>query len=70
MNGQQLTSTANESTTALTRTFQEKLVKGGYWHCCLNCEDWKEDKCQRFMLRPPDTVLVVGCDYWIEEIPF
>mgnify|MGYP005849459143 CR=1 FL=1 len=51
---------------------QEEMIRKQVWSSCLNCDDWekKEKRCSRFMTQPPPEVLVVGCQFWYEEIPF
>jgi hypothetical protein len=41
----------------------------GLFQTCLNCSDWSIDRCTKFNQRPPDRVIVCGCEYH-SDIPF
>jgi len=52
--------------------FQHNAISFNIWQCCLNCENWnKKDKnCRLFKAIPPVEVLVIGCEEYINDIPF
>lgn len=51
---------------------QLEEIRGGKVITCTNCEDFdiKLDICTRWNMKPPATVIVVGCDNWMDDIPF
>lgn len=53
--------------------WQLRAIRMGAIRTCLNCDSYIKDveECKRAPgQRPPAIVLVLGCDAWIEEIPF
>lgn len=52
--------------------FQKRVILHHNWATCLNCEYWDAAKehCEKFDAKPPLEVVVVGCNDWIEDIPF
>jgi hypothetical protein len=59
------------SRNAAQQRFQQRIVEKDAWQCCLNCEAFKNDVCQRFgNVTPPPAVVVHGCDLWQFRIPF
>jgi hypothetical protein len=71
---------ANSTINDLQRVLQQGLVKTSYWKCCLNCEHWgdnscerqemKIQKCHKFNVVPPPDVLVHACEHWMVIVPF
>ncbi len=50
---------------------QESLVRSGQIPTCTNCDHFKEGEiCWKFDMRPPATVIVIGCVYHMPTIPF
>lgn len=39
---------------------------------CVNCDDFDtgQNICKKFNATPPATVIVVGCEHWVPDIPF
>lgn len=54
------------------RVFQTELIQSGVFHCCVNCDFFKEDKCTKAEppATPPPEVLVMSCDAWQIYLPF
>ena len=51
---------------------QRNMIKAAKWTTCLNCEYWDHDlaQCGKFEARPPAEVVVIGCEHWLDVIPF
>ena len=52
---------------------QVRAIRRGSWRTCVNCDQFnKETEGCKFAngSRPPAMVIVMGCDSWVEEIPF
>lgn len=52
------------------KRYQKHCVQNGAWHSCLNCDWWIGEQCSFFEARPPAEVIVHGCEYWEQKIPF
>lgn len=54
------------------RLLQEQAMHNGIVQSCINCESWlkAEDKCIRYDVKPPATVIYYGCEKWEYNIPF
>jgi len=50
--------------------FQKRMLDNGTWQSCLNCDWFKEGRCEYWEASPPAETLVHGCDQWLQEIPF
>lgn len=52
--------------------FQRELITSCVFHCCLNCDMFKQNQCTQFgePQTPPPEVIVMGCDHWQIYIPF
>lgn len=37
---------------------------------CNLCENWENNACNRWGATPPDDFQKVGCEEWIEQVPF
>lgn len=55
----------------LFEAFIDSCKAQGYFRNCTDCFNWNEknDKCNKFNVKPPTRVLVKGCEEY-EEIPF
>lgn len=52
---------------------QLRSIRLGTWRTCINCDSWLQatEGCKKASgARPPAAVIVIGCDNWIEKIPF
>lgn len=49
-----------------------RAVDNLMWKCCVNCAffDQKQAWCQKWSAQPPPMTIVVGCEEYIEHIPF
>lgn len=56
----------------LAEIFVDKMMQIGLFQTCLNCEFWNKEKetCEKFNMRPPAKVIVVGCSEHSDIIPF
>lgn len=61
----------------LAQALVESAMHGGLLRSCLNCEFWNEgpETCNfnhpdMYKKRPPAKVIVVGCQYHTDNIPF
>jgi hypothetical protein len=53
--------------------WQLRAIRRGLIRTCINCDYWTHDKEECKLApgqRPPVTIIVLGCDAWMEEIPF
>ena len=58
--------------------WQLRAIRQGTIRTCINCEHWAPNSAsaapEECVLapgcRPPAVVLVLGCDSWMQEIPF
>jgi len=53
--------------------WQIRALRRGLIRSCLNCDNFNEatEGCAKAQgNRPPALVIVLGCDQWIEDIPF
>lgn len=50
----------------------KKMVENGLLTSCISCEHWnaKDERCEKYKVRPPTNVIVLGCDEWVWDIPF
>lgn len=60
----------------------KKLIDNGIVPSCISCEHWgmnhgsvtgkppKEEICRLYNIRPPATVITLGCKDWDWDIPF
>jgi len=51
---------------------QKAQVDNFLWQCCLNCDQWEKDKelCQKWNMKPPAKIIILGCEDWEVSIPF
>lgn len=51
---------------------QKAQIDNFIWQNCPNCEHWNKDKeeCKQWNVRPPASIIVVGCENWFVNIPF
>lgn len=49
---------------------RKRAVDNLMWKCCVNCEYYTQVVCLKWNAAPPPTTLVVGCEEYIEHIPF
>lgn len=60
---------------------QLRAIRLGTYRTCINCESWGPnvikkgdapvEECTKAPgMRPPALVIVLGCDEWVEDIPF
>lgn len=50
---------------------QTSLVNSGQLPTCTNCDHFQKDEtCWKFKMKPPASVIVVGCVYHMPTIPF
>ena len=53
--------------------WQLRAIRSGVIRTCINCENFDlqgGELCKLWQSRPPARVIVLGCDKWLEEIPF
>ena len=55
----------------LKQQLHQELIKYDVVISCLNCYYRTDvETCAKYNCKPPDKVLVYGCDEWLVDIPF
>jgi len=54
------------------QVIHKELINHGTFHSCYNCEHWDIEAkvCSKYLAVPPVRVIALGCEEWMQDIPF
>lgn len=65
-----LTPSQHEHQVRVLEKVLERLRADAPPMCCMNCDNWRGEACEKFGAVPPEHRQTPGCPEYAEEIPF